>query len=75
MESPADDLVEAVDAAGAGGGTAGLTPAHSITVRPQRVAKCPVNLEAALVAAHPLGGDDPQARGSALTIEVRVTAV
>jgi flavin reductase (DIM6/NTAB) family NADH-FMN oxidoreductase RutF len=56
-------------------GTAGLTPAHSITVRPERVAECPVNLEAALVAAHPLGGDDPQARGSALTIEVRVTAV
>jgi flavin reductase (DIM6/NTAB) family NADH-FMN oxidoreductase RutF len=55
--------------------TAGLTPAHSITVGPERAAECPVNLEAALVAAHPLGGDDPRARGSALTIEVRVTAV
>jgi flavin reductase (DIM6/NTAB) family NADH-FMN oxidoreductase RutF len=56
-------------------GTAGLTPASSITVRPERAAECPVNLEAALVAAHPLGDDDPRARGSAVTIEVRVTAV
>ena len=56
-------------------GTAGLSPASSITVRPERAAECPVNLEAALVAAHPLGGDDPQDRGSVLAIEVRVTAV
>ena len=56
-------------------GTAGLTPARSITVRPERVAECPVNLEATLAAAHPLGDDDPEARGGAVMIEVRVTAV
>lgn len=56
-------------------GTAGLTPARSITVTPERVAECPVNLEAELVAAHPLGNDDPAAAGSAVTLEVRVTAV
>lgn len=30
---------------------AGLTPASSITVAPERVAECPVNLEATLVGA------------------------
>lgn len=34
-------------------GTAGLSPADSLTVGPARVAQCPLNLEAELVAVHP----------------------
>jgi flavin reductase (DIM6/NTAB) family NADH-FMN oxidoreductase RutF len=45
-------------------GTAGLTPAPSITVRPERAAECPVNLEAVVAAAHPLGDDDPGPAGA-----------
>lgn len=54
---------------------ASVTGVDALTVRPTRVAECPVNLEAVLVAVHPLAEDDPDNRGNAVTLEVRVTAV
>jgi flavin reductase (DIM6/NTAB) family NADH-FMN oxidoreductase RutF len=52
-----------------------LTPQDSLTVRPSRVTECPVNLEAELAAVHPVAEDDPQRKGSIVTLEVQVTKV
>jgi flavin reductase (DIM6/NTAB) family NADH-FMN oxidoreductase RutF len=41
-------------------GTAGLTPLASELVRAQRVAECPVQIEAVLQARHPFGGFEAQ---------------
>jgi flavin reductase (DIM6/NTAB) family NADH-FMN oxidoreductase RutF len=54
---------------------AGLTPVASETVRPPRVAECPVNLEAVVEAAHPLAADDAARNGDIQVIEVRVLRV
>ena len=49
---------------------AGLTPVASELVRPPRVAECPVQMEAKLRAAHPVG-----AGGRAFALEVAVERV
>lgn len=54
---------------------AGLTPVPSETVRPPRVAECPVTMEAVVEAVHPLAEDDPRQRGGVLVFEVRVRRV
>jgi flavin reductase (DIM6/NTAB) family NADH-FMN oxidoreductase RutF len=54
---------------------AGLTPVDSETVRPPRVAECPVSMEAVVEAAHPLAADDPAQNGSISVFEVRVRRV
>ncbi|WP_346660198.1 flavin reductase family protein [Amycolatopsis sp. QT-25] len=54
---------------------AGLTPVTSETVRPPRVAECPVTMEAVVEAVHPLAEDDPEQRGGVLVFEVRVQRV
>lgn len=48
---------------------AGLTPVPSETVRPPRVAECPVSMEAVVEAAHPVGD------GGVVAFEVRVQRV
>lgn len=58
---------------------AGLTPLGSATVRPQRVAECPVHLEAVVRRIHPLGGpadagQDVEAARQ-LAVEAEVTRV
>lgn len=50
-------------------GRAGLTPTPSQTVRPPRVAECPVSMEAVVEASHPVGD------GGVLAFEVRVQRV
>ena len=58
-------------------GVAGLSPLDAATVRPQRVAECPVHLEATVRAIHPLGaqpGDAPDAARQ-LAVEAEVTRV
>lgn len=54
---------------------AGLTPMASQTVRPPRVAECPVQLEAVVEGVHRLGENDDQQRGKIVCIEVRVQRV
>jgi flavin reductase (DIM6/NTAB) family NADH-FMN oxidoreductase RutF len=54
---------------------AGLTPLASQTVRPPRVAECPVQLEAELEASHPIAEGDPLWQGRSLALQVRVTRV
>jgi flavin reductase (DIM6/NTAB) family NADH-FMN oxidoreductase RutF len=56
-------------------GVAGLTPLASHTVRPPRVAECPVQLEAVLAGSHPLAAGDPDRRGNLIGIEVRIEKV
>lgn len=56
-------------------GVAGLTPVASDLVAPPRVAECPVQLEAALEAVHPLADRDPARRGALVALEVRVLRV
>ncbi len=56
-------------------GVAGLTPLPSHTVRPPRVAECPVQLEAVLAGSHPLAAGDPDRRGHLVGIEVRIEKV
>ncbi|WP_336208658.1 flavin reductase family protein [Nonomuraea sp. LPB2021202275-12-8] len=48
---------------------AGLTPVPSETVRPPRVAECPVSMEAVVEATHPVGD------GGVVAFEVRVQRV
>jgi flavin reductase (DIM6/NTAB) family NADH-FMN oxidoreductase RutF len=52
--------------------TAGLTPVGSLIVRPPRVMECPVQLEATLEEAHPIGEKDPNWRGSRLSLHVAI---
>lgn len=56
-------------------GAAGLTPAASETVAPPRVLECPVQLEAKIMATHPVAEDNPAQRGYILCIEARIQRV
>jgi flavin reductase (DIM6/NTAB) family NADH-FMN oxidoreductase RutF len=56
-------------------GVSGFTPMPSTTVRPPRVAECPVQLEAVLAAVHSVAEDDPLQRGGILCVEVRIQRV
>ncbi|WP_433891481.1 flavin reductase family protein [Streptomyces sp. CA-111067] len=56
-------------------GRAGLTAVDSETVRPPRVAQCPVAMEAVVEATHPLADDDEQQRGGIVVFEVRIQRV
>jgi flavin reductase (DIM6/NTAB) family NADH-FMN oxidoreductase RutF len=49
-------------------GAAGLTPVSSQLVAPARVAECPVQLEATLVAARPFGEEDDHLMAAELRI-------
>ncbi|KDN20791.1 flavin reductase family protein [Amycolatopsis rifamycinica] len=51
-------------------GRAGLTPVASSTVSPPRVGECPVAMEVAVEAVHPVGDD-----GGVVAFEVRVQRV
>ncbi len=54
----------------------GFTPQVSDTVRPLRIAECPIQFEAVVVAAHDPGSDWPEARPEAFQIvEAKVTRV
>ncbi|MEU8244761.1 flavin reductase family protein [Nonomuraea sp. NPDC048916] len=53
-------------------GRAGLTPVESETVRPPRVAECPVAMEAVVEAVHPVADEDEAQRGGIIVFEVRV---
>jgi|SRR6185295_11618226 len=53
----------------------GLTPMRSDLVAPPRVAECPVQLEATLSAAHPVGATDPLAAPTLVALEVRILRV
>ena len=52
-----------------------LTPVQSETVKPPRVAECPVQMEAVMENFHGLAEDDEQQRGRLITIELRVQRV
>jgi flavin reductase (DIM6/NTAB) family NADH-FMN oxidoreductase RutF len=54
---------------------AGLTSVPSDTVRPARVAQCPVALEGRVVETHPLEKDDPVEAGNAFVFEVKILRV
>lgn len=56
-------------------GIADFSPLPSDCVSPPRVAECPVHLEATLEAVYPLAVRDPQRRGRAVALEVRVVRV
>lgn len=56
-------------------GTAGLTPLPSEVVAPPRLAECPVQLEATLVADHPLAAGDPARAGLLVALEVQIRRV
>ncbi|HLF56969.1 MAG TPA: flavin reductase family protein [Thermoanaerobaculia bacterium] len=56
-------------------GVAGLTPVDSELVAPPRVAECPVQLEAVLVASHPIEEANPERRGKLVALEVRIERV
>lgn len=54
---------------------AALTPVASLTVAPPRVLECPVQLEAAVAAIHPIGEEEPAQKGKILLFELRVQRV
>ncbi|MBI3561621.1 MAG: flavin reductase family protein [Gammaproteobacteria bacterium] len=56
-------------------GIAELTPVASQTVGAPRVRECPVQLEAVVVATHPLAQEDAVQRGFMLCFEVRIQRV
>jgi flavin reductase (DIM6/NTAB) family NADH-FMN oxidoreductase RutF len=56
-------------------GVAGLGTMPSEVVATPRLRECPVQLEATLVASHPLAADDPQRAGKLVGIEVRIRRV
>jgi flavin reductase (DIM6/NTAB) family NADH-FMN oxidoreductase RutF len=56
-------------------GVAGLTPIASQLVGPPRVAECPVQLEAVLTEARPVGAGDPSRPSTLVAIEVRIVRV
>jgi flavin reductase (DIM6/NTAB) family NADH-FMN oxidoreductase RutF len=56
-------------------GIAGLTPLPSIDVGAPRAAQCPIQLEAALEAVHPLAVRDPVRRGALVALELRILRV
>jgi flavin reductase (DIM6/NTAB) family NADH-FMN oxidoreductase RutF len=54
---------------------AGLTPVPADTVRPPRVAECPVNLEARVADIYELEKDDTGKGAGTVTVEVAITRV
>jgi flavin reductase (DIM6/NTAB) family NADH-FMN oxidoreductase RutF len=52
-----------------------LDPLPSLEVRPPRLAQCPVQLEARLVASLPLAGNDPLRKGFLIALEMQVVAI
>lgn len=54
---------------------ADLTAVPSDTVRPARVAQCPVALEGRVIETHPLQKDDPVEAGNAFVFEVKISRV
>lgn len=56
-------------------GVAGLTADPAELVRPPRLRECPVQLEAVLERAHPLGESHPELRGLLVGIEVKIVRV
>jgi flavin reductase (DIM6/NTAB) family NADH-FMN oxidoreductase RutF len=54
---------------------AGLTAVPADTVRPPRVAECPVNLEARVAAIYELEKDDSGAGAGTVAVEVAITRV
>jgi len=57
-------------------GASGLTPQPADLVRPLRIAECPLQFEAEVVAAHAPGGEWPQARPESFQIvEAKVLRV
>jgi flavin reductase (DIM6/NTAB) family NADH-FMN oxidoreductase RutF len=56
-------------------GVSGLTPEPAETVRPPRIAECPVTMEAVLEAEHPIADDVESLRGGTVAFEVRVQRV
>ena len=56
-------------------GRAGLTPAPADTVRPSRVAECPVNLEALVTEIHELEKDETGNGAGSVAVEVEITRV
>ncbi|NML23496.1 flavin reductase family protein [Pseudoflavitalea sp. G-6-1-2] len=54
---------------------AGFTPVPSLTVEAPRANECPVQLEAALAAVHPIGEDEPAQQGKIITFELRIQRV
>lgn len=56
-------------------GAGGFTEVPSATIRPPRVAECPVQMEAVLTAAHGLREDDPESRGRLVALEVKIQKV
>jgi flavin reductase (DIM6/NTAB) family NADH-FMN oxidoreductase RutF len=56
-------------------GVAGLTQGPSDIVRPARAMECPVQLEAQLVAIHPVAEEEPLQRGRILSLELKIVRV
>ncbi len=56
-------------------GAAGLTPRPADLVKPSRARECPVQLEAKLMAIHPIAEDQPAQRGRILSLELRIVRV
>lgn len=53
----------------------GLTPKPSLVVKPPRVLECPVQLEAELMALHPMADEDPLQKGRLISFELRILKV
>ncbi|HMG07307.1 MAG TPA: flavin reductase family protein [Mucilaginibacter sp.] len=56
-------------------GIAGFTPVPSQKVAAPRVMECPVQLEAHVVAIHPISEDNEQQRGRIVTMELKIVQV
>jgi flavin reductase (DIM6/NTAB) family NADH-FMN oxidoreductase RutF len=56
-------------------GLGGFHALPSERVAPPRLAECPVQLEARLVASHGIAGDDPLRRGKLVALEVAIQRV
>ncbi|HEY3507151.1 MAG TPA: flavin reductase family protein [Actinocatenispora sp.] len=56
-------------------GVSGLTPEPAETVRPPRIAECPVTMEAVVESTHGIADDVEELRGYTIAFEVRVQRV
>ncbi|MGZ3752916.1 MAG: flavin reductase family protein [Mucilaginibacter sp.] len=54
---------------------AGVTPVPSDIVKSPRVAECPVQLEAQVIAVHPIGEDEERQRGRIVTVELKIVRI